>query len=604
MTTSHAHEAGGGEMILWVAGLLAALALPFALANPYPIHVATLILLYVILAIGLSIVVGYAGLLDVGYVAFFAVGAYFFAILNTRHGVGIGVALPSAAILAALAGVLLGFPTLRVRGDYLALVTLAFGEIVRQVLQNWTSLTNGPKGIPGVSRPIILELNLSPPSRYYYLVLACTALAVFIVMKIARSPVARLWEAIRDEEVAARASGIDATRWLLLAFAIGAAFAGLVGVLFASIQSFVSPESFVLEESILVLSIVVLAGGKSLPRIFLGAFVLCGIPELLRSFQQYRPLLFGMLLVGFTVLDHRFRGRRAAQAPPGTQTVELAEGDRGSFPQVLRPSRPAATAIVISHVHKSFAGLKALDDVSFDLPCSGRIVGLVGPNGAGKTTLFNCLTGLETIDSGRIAAEGIGELSNLPGHQVARLGVGRTFQTLRLFRSMTVRQNVEVGAFCSQPIPVTASLIPGLSHRDFDAQVSARVDAALAYVGLSPLADRLVSDLPSGLQRKVEIARALALRPRLLLLDEIASGLNDAEKRDLAGLLSALRSSGGIPILLVEHDIAFVTGLADHLVVMDAGRVLIEGIPAEVVRDERVIVSYLGCTDGTHAELG
>jgi len=587
--------------ITWLVALLVAALFPVIVSNPYTIHATTLFLMYAVLAMGLSIVVSHAGLLDLGYVAFFAVGAYFYAILNRSTGLSFAAALPLAGVLAAGTGVLLGFPTLRVRGDYLALVTLAFGEMVRQILQNWTVVTGGPRGISAVDAPHLASLKVGAPWQYYYLALVITAVAVLALRRIDDSPVARVWGAIRDEEIAARVCGINSTRWLLLAFAVGASFAGIVGVLFAAIQRFVSPETFVLDESILVLAIVVLSGGRSLPRLFLATAILYGAPEVLRDIEQYRALVFGLLLVVFTVVDHRLSRRKFSQARGQQETPSGGAELTAAFPEVCRSADPPVERVIVSGVEKSFSGIRALASVSFDIPVGGRIVALVGPNGAGKTTLFNCMTSLERVDSGSIELTPLGSVCDRPPYEVTRLGVARSFQKVRLFDSMTVRENVEVGAYCRLPIPVSASLVPGLPLRSFQRTSGAFVDDILVFLGLEPLKDCPVNTLPIGIRRKVEIARALATRPRILLLDEIASGLNDGEKKEMSGVLELITSTGRIPILLVEHDMKFVRGLADHVVVLESGRVLAEGAPDEVLENPAVVESYLGTRGGADA---
>jgi len=586
----------------WTVVFLVAALFPLVVANPYSIHTVTLFLMYAILAMGLSIVVAYAGLLDLGYVAFFAVGAYFYAILNRSSGLPFAAALPLASLLAAGAGVLLGFPTLRVRGDYLALVTLAFGEMIRQVLQNWTVVTGGPRGIPAVAAPHLGGLTAGAPWQYFYLVLAITAVAVVALRRIGDSPVARIWGSIRDEEIAARGCGIDSTRWLLLAFAVGASFAGVAGVLFASIQRFVSPETFVLDESILVLAIVVLSGGRSLPRLFLATAVLYGVPEVLRGIEEYRALAFGLLLVAFTVIDHRLHRRRPTVVAFEQEGEDDDPPHPDAYPAELRNPESPVERVTVAGVRKSFSGLRALDDVSFDLPVGDRIVALVGPNGAGKTTLFNCMTSLEPVDEGTISFPPLGNVCERPSYVVTRMGIARTFQKVRLFDTMTVRENIEVGAFCRLRIPVAASLVPGLPLGSFRRSARSIVDAASSFVGLDSLLDSPVRSLPIGTRRRVEIARALATRPRVLLLDEIASGLNDGEKKEMSDLLQLISSSGGIPILLVEHDMKFVRGLAQHMIVLESGRVLAEGTPEDVLEDWAVVESYLGAREGSDAD--
>ncbi|MFZ3065313.1 MAG: branched-chain amino acid ABC transporter permease [Nitrospirota bacterium] len=266
--------------------------LPFT-SDPYITNVATSALTYIVLALGLNIVVGFAGLLDLGYVAFYAVGAYFYALLSIKAGLSFWAVLPLSAIMAAIFGILLGFPTLRLRGDYLAIVTLGFGEMIRITLNNWDSLTGGPNGILGIRGPDMLGLSFSQPYHYYYLIIIIGIFTVFVVNRLNNSRIGRAWIAIREDEIAAEAMGINIVKMKLLAFALGAFFAGMAGAFFAGKMKFVSPESFTFFESVIILCMVVLGGMGSILGVILGAVVLIILPESLRGFQNYRMIIFG-----------------------------------------------------------------------------------------------------------------------------------------------------------------------------------------------------------------------------------------------------------------------------------------------------------------------
>lgn len=266
--------------------------LPF-ISDPYITNVATSALTYIVLALGLNIVVGFAGLLDLGYVAFYAVGAYFYALLSIKAGLSFWAVLPLSAIMAAIFGILLGFPTLRLRGDYLAIVTLGFGEMIRITLNNWDSLTGGPNGILGIRGPDMLGLSFSQPYHYYYLIIIIGIFTVFVVNRLNNSRIGRAWIAIREDEIAAEAMGINIVKMKLLAFALGAFFAGMAGAFFAGKMKFVSPESFTFFESVIILCMVVLGGMGSILGVILGAVVLIILPESLRGFQNYRMIIFG-----------------------------------------------------------------------------------------------------------------------------------------------------------------------------------------------------------------------------------------------------------------------------------------------------------------------
>ena len=312
-----------------LAGIvLFVIAFPF-LFSSYQTNVMTTALIYVMLGLGLNIVVGLAGLLDLGYVAFYAVGAYSYALLNHHFGLGFWAALPVGAFLGALFGILLGFPVLRLRGDYLAIVTLGFGEIIRLILENWNAFSFGPSGISNIPRPGFfgIKLSLSEATIYlYYLMIALCLFTIFVVRRLRDSRIGRAWIALREDEVACEAMGIDKTKTKLTAFALGATWAGMVGVIFAAKTTFINPASFTFMESAMILSIVVLGGMGSIVGVILGAFLLILTPEYLRAFSNYRMLLFGTTMVLMMVFRpqgivtdirrvYRFRTTQKAEKP-------------------------------------------------------------------------------------------------------------------------------------------------------------------------------------------------------------------------------------------------------------------------------------------------
>ncbi|MEK7246230.1 MAG: high-affinity branched-chain amino acid ABC transporter permease LivM, partial [Pseudomonadota bacterium] len=346
--------------LVWQAcvasGLIALtlLLLPFALSHVGTawVRIANFALLYVLLALGLNIVVGFAGLLDLGYVAFYAVGAYAYALLAKYLGLSFWLCLPFAGIMAAFAGLLLGFPVLRLRGDYLAIVTLGFGEMIRIILLNWYQFTGGPNGVSGVPRPsffglpfaaippegghsfhtfasLFWPIEFSPNHRIvflYYVILAMAMLTNLFTLRIRRLPIGRAWEALREDEIACRSLGINPTNTKLTAFAIGAGFGGFAGAFFATRQGFVSPESFSFIESAVILAIVVLGGMGSQIGVVLAAVLLIGLPEFFRDLHQYRMIAFGAAMVGIMLwrpaglLAHREPTMRLAPAARGGET--------------------------------------------------------------------------------------------------------------------------------------------------------------------------------------------------------------------------------------------------------------------------------------------
>jgi ABC-type branched-subunit amino acid transport system ATPase component/ABC-type branched-subunit amino acid transport system permease subunit len=573
--------------------LLLAVALPF-LGDDYQVDVGTGVLLFVILGLGINVVVGFAGLLDLGYAAFYAIGAYTTAILTTDADLSWWAALVPSMGAAALAGAVLGYPTLRLRGDYLAIVTLGFGEIVRISAVNLADLTGGPNGKIVSARPTLPGRALTTTDDFYWLFLAMALVTLLATANLGRSRLGRAWAAILEDEAVAEAVGIASVRAKLLAYVLGSVWAGLAGALSAGKFGIVAPTSFTFTVSVLILVVVVLGGRGSFPGVVLGALVVVGLPEALRGIEEQKFLAFGLAFVALMLV------RPQGLWPAGRDRRDLFAGEPAVDGNPLVSTSGAGTLDVVGLTQR-FGGLVAVDGVTFGVQ-AGEIVSIIGPNGAGKTTVFNGITGVVSPHAGRVTLDGR-LLNGLAPHEVVAAGVGRTFQGIRPFAGMTAAENVLAGMDVRLRGRVHGALLRLPAQRREERQARAAARHWLEFVGLAGREGFRAGDLPLAEQRRLDIARALAGRPRVLLLDEPAAGMNPSEKASLMVLVRAIRDRG-MTVVLIEHDMGLVEGVSDRVVVMDAGRVLTEGTPAEIRTDPRVIEAYLGAEDEDRAAAG
>jgi branched-chain amino acid transport system permease protein len=529
---------------------------------------------------GLTVVLGFCGQINLAQAAFFGLGAYVVGIGTADYQVSFWLCLIGGCIVALLAGALLGLSTLRLGGHYLAMVTISFQQIVTLVMINAIWLTHGPDGVSRIGRPWLF------PSSQAFLAFCVAALAVvgYLVWRMPQTRLGRAMRAVRDNELAAGVVGIDVFRTKVYAFAICALLGGLAGGLFAGGFAYVSPDQFSFAESIVFLTMALLGGVASPIGAVIGTGLLILIPEWLR-FLKSVPGLYLAIYGLFVILIIRFM-------PDGIWGFASALGDRlrpGLAPPATVPPlqlAPASvggeTVLAVAGLSKHFGGLKAVDEVDLAVK-RGSVHALIGPNGSGKTTTLNVLSGLYQATAGKVLLDGT-DVTTMPPHQRAAAGLGRTFQNIRLFRSMTALENVVIGA--ERP---GNRLIDGADS----AALTERALAALAFVGLGSRASELISSFSYGHQRLIEIARALAANPTLLLLDEPAAGLNSSEKIALHELLQRIAEQG-LTILIIDHDMTLVSEAAQHITVLNFGRRIADGESMAVLRHPDVIAAYLG----------
>jgi branched-chain amino acid transport system ATP-binding protein len=566
-------------MPIAILALTAAAAAYAAIADGYGPFILALVALTTVVGVGLNILVGLTGQISLGHVGFYAIGAYASAIL-TLKGVDFWIAFPLAGLIAGVVGFLLALPALRVTGPYLAMVTIAFAFIVQHGAIEWRDLTGGANGLMDIKPPAIAGHVFAERELAIFAVLLAGA-SLYVFYRLINSAWGRGMIAVRDSEVAARSIGLNPVIIKTAAFALSAVFTGLAGAIFAPLFQFVAPDSFPFSQSILFLLAVVLGGAGWVMGPVVGAAISVIGPELLSGLAEYRLLFFGaLLLVVLWLAPEGVLGTLARflrRTDP--RTADAKDFDIAAFMGRSHQQEP----LEVRGVSIAFGGIKAATDVSFTAQ-PGGITSLIGPNGAGKTTVLNIVGGFYVPDQGSIAI-GNRQLAGSPAWQIARAGIARTYQTTKLFESMSVLENVLVALRGGR----LGGMLSGFSTNE----ESRAAEGLLAFVGYQGAVATPAGDLPHVDRRLVEIARALAMAPRVLLLDEPAAGLMRADKVALSKLLRRIGELG-VAVILVEHDMTMVMEISDHVVVLDAGRCIANGTAAVVRRDPAVIKAYLG----------
>jgi branched-chain amino acid transport system permease protein len=583
---SAAHASSLHSVWPYAALLAAGVLLPLS-GNDYWGVIATRAAIYWVLVSGLNLVVGFAGQLAIGYVGLLALGAYTTAVLCARTGLGMVPALAAAAALGAAFGVLVGLPALRLRTFYFAMSTLGFATIVTQIALAWSDVTGGGVGVPGP----VLPAPFNTPWGFYAACVGLATLCTWMTANIAASRYGRALVALRDAEVAAEASGIVKPRMFVLVFLLSGATAGVAGGLFADLQTYITPDAFTFDLSVLFFIAILIGGRGSILGPLLGTLMLTALPEFAAPLVAWSTFLYAALLLVIVLLIPGgiaelldWRNRRPLQR-------DRAVVPRPELLSDLLPERRRAPALAMDDVELSFDGVKAIDGLSLSLH-AGEVHGLIGPNGSGKTTTLNVICGFARPQRGTVSLGAATLPAGMPQSRAQR-GIARTFQTPRLVGAARVIENVMIGGTVKGQASFVEAALSLFRHRRDEGDLARRAMLALHCVGLEALAAVRCDRLQHSELRFLEIARALMLAPDFILLDEPAAGLSAAEIRHLGGLIRAIRDRG-VGVLLVEHHADMIFEVCDRVSVLDLGRELAAGTPAQIRAHREVVSAYLG----------
>ena len=584
--------------------LAAALALvPLFSFNDFYLQILFTIGVNYLAAAGLNVLVGYAGQKSLGHAGLFAVGAYTAAIATVEFGLSPWLALVLACGFGALFGLVIAMPSVRVSGPSLAMVTIGFGIVVEKIVTEWTDIFKGQAGFYGITAPSLGGVTFTNLHWVWFVGALCIATHLMLRSLLA-GRYGRAFMAVQMAEPAAQSVGISVVRAKTLAFVISAVTCALAGAVVAQQNQYFNSDFITFNLSILLLVVVIFGGSGSIYGPLLGAVILTLLDAWLARWPALQHFTYGALLLfslylmpngiagALSGLSRRLRGAPAPKPEaPGRSVLSASPG----------PGATGGPLLVVHDLYKAYGGIVPVRNVSFSIS-AGKVHALIGPNGAGKTTLLNLLSGHVAPGGGSIRFEGK-EIAGWPAHRVAALGIARTFQNLKLFGELSALDNVLLGAHLHVETGFAASLLGLPSSRRAEATARADALALLNDLGLGQRAHEQAKSLPYGLQRRLEIARALASRPKLLLLDEPAAGLNPQETHELGDVIRRIQQSG-ITVLLIEHHMDLVMGISQHVLVLDYGALIAEGAPDAIRKDPKVVAAYLGAEDDAVAQTG
>ena len=577
-----------------LAGVAVFVLLVGFVSNLYWVHLLTTCCIYYIAILGLNILVGFTGQLSLAQGAFVAISAYTSALMTTKMGLSFWLTGVVAIVISLLVASGLALLTIRAKGFYFAVITLAFAVMFHTLAEKLTFITGGDLGILNIPRPSIMGTPLDDLGYFYFVALS-TVLVVVLTKNLVNSRWCRALIALKTSEPAAKAVGIDIYKWKVIAFVVSAAYGGLAGVLMAHQSHFINSGQFGLELSIIMVIAIICGGVGSIYGVGIGAFVVIIIPETLAALMDWHLLFYGIILAAVVILlpegiagsIKKLRWIQRFEKPPETPTVSPKDW----LLQRKRSQQSDGNLLRIKSLTKDFGGLRALEKVDLDVE-PGSITSLIGPNGSGKTTLINTVTGFYRADGGRIFFHNQ-DITHIPPHKMANLGISRTFQIPALFEELTTLENVMLGFHHELKSTFWGSLLHTRNTVAEEDNYREKALAILNALNLHELAQQKAKNLPLGRKKMLQVARAWASDPELIFLDEPAGGLSLGEMEHLSNVLRIIRDKG-TTIFLVEHRMDLVMNISKKIAVLDYGKKISEGEPQQVQNDQRVIEAYLG----------